>query len=443
MNSLMVGAGRRTITPPVGTMLMGYAPARAAEAVHDDLAVTAIAIARGDTRALLISADVCLIKDPQSTHFRKRVSEETGVPFDHIILAATHTHSGPAMRETPGGADINEEYLNTIFEPGVVEAAGEAVEHLQPARMGIATRLSDVGVNRRQIEPSGQVRLGQNPWGCHDPTMTVISFRTLDGNPLANLIHYGAHCTAAGRNPEITRDWAGPMVDRLAEVSGAVTAFFNGAEGDCGPRLSNAQTTGRCDVRYTVELGAKAAIDAVAAYREIKEFRDVDVRVFSEEIQLPYEPLPDPGVVEQQIQAMGPPEKLVGLHVMSHQALCARLEASRSPGPHETHLRLRQNFIALGPVVFVPFPFEMFSEITLRLRHCSPFQHTLSLSNANGSFFYFPSQDQIPRGGYEVWVFKSMSPRALTDNADNAIVSEDLRLLNTLMETTGSEPAGK
>ncbi|MCK5806076.1 MAG: hypothetical protein KAI66_24805, partial [Lentisphaeria bacterium] len=250
--------------------------------------------------------------------------------------------------------------------------------------------------------------------------------------PIVNLIHYGAHCTAAGKNPEITRDWAGPMVDRLEEESGALTVFFNGAEGDCGPRLSNGQTTGGADVRFATELGGKAALDAVDAFRTIKEFRDVDARVVSGLMRLPYEPLPASELIEREIGDMEDPEKLSGLRVMAHKALCARLAQSRSETPHETHLELHQTLVSIGPVAFVPFPFEVFSEITLRLRDCSPFQHTLSLSNANGSHFYFPSQDQIARGGYEVWVFKSMSVRALADDADNVAVGENLRLLESL-----------
>lgn len=432
MSSLRVGAGRGRITPPVGAMLMGYAPARPAEAVHDDLDVTAIAVEYGKVKAMLISADVCVIRDPQSTRCRALAADATGVPFENIILSATHTHSGPAMRGTAGGADLDEEYIAAIFEPGLVKAASQAITSMQPARMGIATRPSDVGINRRQIEPSGEIRLGQNPWGCYDPTMTVVSFRGKDDAPIVNLIHYGAHCTAAGKNPEITRDWSGPMVDRLEAESGALTVFFNGAEGDCGPRLPNGRTTGAGDVGYAVALGAKAGIDSTATFRDIREYHDADLRVLRESIRLPYEPLPTVAALEQQIADMGPPEKLVGLRVMSRQALCARLELSRTPGPHATRLELQQTIIAIGPVAFVPFPFEIFSEVTLRLRACSPFPHTLSLSNANGSHFYFPSQDQIPRGGYEVWVFKSMSPRALADDADNAAVAENLRLLDTL-----------
>jgi hypothetical protein len=434
MTVLRVGAGREIITPPVGSMLMGYAPARPAESVHDDLAVTAIALEQDGCRALLMSADVCVIREPQSGHARRCVSDATGVPFEHIILAATHTHSGPAMRGTPGGADIDETYIAQIFEPGCVRAATAALKALKPARMGVGTTLSDVGINRRGIDRNGRVGLGQNPWGIHDPIMTVVSFRGIDGTPIANLVHYGAHCTAAGKNPEITRDWAGPMVDRLRAESGAVSVFFNGAEGDCGPRLSNAQTTGKNDIAYALELGSRAAIDAVRAYRGIRDYRDVSLGVISDRIALPYAPFPTLDELEEELAAMGDPSQLSGLRVMAYKTLLARIAKRKEGGPFETHMHLDQTLLALGPVAFVPFQFEVFSELTLRVRQHSPFQHTLSLSNANGSYFYFPSREQIARGGYEVWVFKSMNVFALADDADDAAVSDNLRLLDALAE---------
>ena len=110
-----------------------------------------------------------------------------------------------------------------------------------------------MGVNRREIRANNKIDFGQNPWGCFNPRMTVISFKNDEGNVVANIIHYGAHCTAAGRNTEISRDWAGVMVDSLEKESGGITAFFNGAEGDVGPRLSNGGTTG--DMSHVKETG--------------------------------------------------------------------------------------------------------------------------------------------------------------------------------------------
>ncbi len=433
-NCLRVGAGRRNITPQPGSMLMGYAPARPAESINDELTVNALALQYGNTRAMLITADVCVIKSPQSEHFRDCVSKATGIDFQNIILAATHTHSGPAMRDTPGGAALSQEYLDNIFEPQTVAAALEAVQNLKEAEMGIAVTNSDIGVNRRVVDRHGNVSLGQNPWACHDPAMTVISFKGVDGIPIVNLIHYGAHCTAAGVSPEITRDWAGPMVDCLERKSGAMSMFFNGAEGDCGPRLSNGKTTGT--VKLAMELGKKAGTDAVRAWRHIKNYCKVDLNVLSGEINLPYEALPEADEIERQIKESGDGEKLTGLRVMAYKNLFARLKESQSANSPQKQMNLKQTVISLGPLAFVPFPFEIFSEITQRLRQDSPYQYTLSLSNANGSYFYFPSQRDICKGGYEIWVSKSMNLYSLADNADDAAVSENLRLLEQLSTIT-------
>ena len=69
-------------------------------------------------------------------------------------------------------------------------------------------------------------------------------------------------------------------------------------------------------------------------------------------------------------------------------------------------------------------------EMTLRLRLYSRFTHTLSLSNANGSLAYLPSQDQICRGGYEIWQFRFANTYKMVDDADNYMVTENLRLLD-------------
>ncbi len=109
-----------------------------------------------------------------------------------------------------------------------------------------------VGVNRRNLLGSKVPVFAQHLQGAFDPKMTVIAFRDLDGNPVANMIHYGAHATAAGSNTEVTRNWPGYMTDKLEYVSDAVTAFFNGCEGSVGTRNTCCCTCG------------KGTIDAIA-----------------------------------------------------------------------------------------------------------------------------------------------------------------------------------
>lgn len=428
---LQVGAGRADITPQIGAWLMGYAPGRQAQSINDRLNVTAVAFAWAGEQALIASADVCVISEPLMSQTRQAMAEASGIPFDRIILTATHTHSGPAMRQTPGGSPLDEQYLSGLFVPGAARAARQAVEHLQTALVGVAETNSDVGVNRRVINADGSISLGQNPYGSHDPVMTVVSFRAYSGQSIANLIHYGAHNTAAGRSPEITRDWCGVMVDRLESVSGGMTLFLNGCEGDCGPRLPSGGSTG--DLQEALELGGRAASDAVRAWRSIRQWRsDCDLRAICGDLPLPLEELPPLADLEQNRLALGDPEQLTGLKVMEYERLCERIELVRAGTQTEPFLNLSETVISVGPIAFVPIPFEVFSIITLRIRQYSPFAHTLCLSNGNGSRYYFPSRDQICRGGYEIWVFKSMNVQPFADHSEQFLVDGCIRLLNGL-----------
>ena len=58
-NHLQVGVGRTDITPPLGTLLMGYpTPDRAAESVRDPLHATALAFEYAGVTAVILSLDV-------------------------------------------------------------------------------------------------------------------------------------------------------------------------------------------------------------------------------------------------------------------------------------------------------------------------------------------------------------------------------------------------
>ena len=434
---LNVGAGRAIITPPLGTILFGYAPGRPAESVGDDLNVTAIAIRSDQITVLLLAADLCVIAPEISGDIRAQLSDATGIPADHIIYTTTHTHSGPNVFTHNGWGDPDLPYVHDILIPGSLAAAREAVSQMRPALMGIGTAASDVAANRRQFTRDGQIILGQNPWGLRDPTLTVVSFQDeATGKPIVNMIHYGAHATASGCNPEITRDWPGPMADILERESGAMTAFFNGSIGETGPNLPNGRTIGT--YAMALELGARAGIDAVRAWRSIKEWRDVPVNLVTDNIRIPYEPLTAKEEALAEISKLGTEDQLRSQkrfaeinELIRWQNIVGEYESGKPP---QTHYVFHQSVVALGPLALVPFQFEMFIDITLRIRHFSKFAHTLCLSNANGSMAYLPSQDQICRGGYEIWYFRFGHTYKMVDDADAYMVSENLNLLDRLFD---------
>ena len=425
--ALYAGAAREIITPEVGGLLFGYNNHTRSTSVNDDLTVTALALKNGDVTTLLLSATVCLIRNDLADRIRKETGELAGIPADNVILAATHTHSGPhttGFSQFTHFGKMDTEYCENIFIPKCLAAAKAAFAALAPAKMGVGTTDSKVGINRRQLLRDGSVMLGQNPWDPHDSTMTVITFLGDNGKPIANIVHYGAHPTAAGNNHEITRDWVGVMIDRLEEESGAMTLFVNGTQGDVAPRMANGGSTG--DMKHVMEVGGVAAIDATRAYKTIRTFYDEPLNVVSDMIKLPYKPPIPEDEISNRLAECGEHK---AFERASLEAL-AEMYKSGDMGPDDW--TMRQSIMRIGPVVLVPFPFETSSELGLRLRTYSPFAHTLLLSCTNGCNSYMPAESQLCRGGYEIESFKWFRPRQLPDDSDRLLVDQNVSLIEKI-----------
>lgn len=426
----LCGAAREIITPKVGTLLYGYRPDVVSESVHDDLTLSAIAVGSETYTAVLISADICSIQNELTDELRKAVAVMCGISERDVIVASTHTHCAPNLTGMSGWGEINRPYFDEVFLPAALQAAKRATAGMCEAEAGVAAGCSKTGINRREHTRSGDILLGQNPWGTIDPNMTVIRIRRADTKEgIVNLIHYGCHGTACGCSTVITRDWPGILVDSMERATGTLTVFFNGAIGDVGPRLSNGRTTG--DISYVEEIGSYAAMDAVKIASSVKSYSPVSVSAFYGEVRLPYQAHPTLEEIRAQKAKVTNPESLINIDALRYKHLCdveqILLAGDKAERPAE--LAFAQTVLAVGDIVFIPFPFEMFSEISLRMRAYSPFAHTLCLSCANGYNGYLPSQDQICRGGYEVGMFRYLSPYSLADNTDDNIINEYLKII--------------
>jgi len=422
---LKAGVAREIITPKLGGLFLGYGSTKPSTAVHDDLTVTALTLEYGKTRVVLMSATVCLIGNSLCAKLRTQCGEAAGVPAANVIIAATHTHSGPITSDSVD-AGYDADYCDEIFIPQCVAAAKASVKEMKFVTVGAAKTESRVGINRRQILPNDKVILGQNPWGPYDPEMTVVSLKGEDGKPFANMIHCTAHCTAAGNNTEVTRDWAGVMIDRLEKESGAITLFFNGMQGDVAPRMANGKSTG--DITHAMEVGAMAAIDAVRAYKDIRVYRDEALSLAIGEVRLPHAPIMPLEEAQKELAKINTASP--GRWTTGRQSLLTQVVELYAQGETgESSFVYEQTLVNIGPIVLIPVPFEASSEISLRLRTYSRFGHTLALGCTNGSNSYLPAQDQIGRGGYEVEMLLWSAPRRVADNADTHLIDQNIQLM--------------
>ena len=424
-----VGVAKEVINPCLGTHLYGYPRIRPASAVRDDLNVSAVVFEKGDLKGAMISADICSVTEEIVDKIRTKICEEVGIPKLNINFSATHTHSGPPIKTSGGWGVADVAYIEETLIPQTVKATKTAYEKLQPAVMGVGTTECKMGMNRRQPTERGGVMLGQNPYGVHDSTMTVLAFKNLEGEGIVNLVHYGCHGTASAATTEITRDWIGVVTDGVEIQTNTPTVVFNGAEGDVGPRLSNGRTVGNHGYREMEEVGAVGTIDAVRTYKGIREYREVDFKILNGKVSLPYKTPMNLEQVKERLAELGDPEKLEGTDLRERGSLLdaqKMLEEGKEP---DTAMVFDQALFAFNSTVFVPFPFEMFAMIALRLRYFSPYQNTLCTCNTNGSNFYLPTQEDMIRGGYEVVVFKRANYYRLLENTDTTIVQENLRIM--------------
>ena len=427
---LKLGVARRVITPKIGCNLSGYAPDVYAESLNDDLTATAYCFSQGNTTAMIVSVTVVSIRTALVDEMRERIEELTGVPRDNCMIHAIHNHSGPITNGGFGWGDIDREYCDTILVPRVLEAAKEAVEKAEPVKMKVSVGESYVGINRREITEENKVILGQNPWGSFDPKMTVISFCSASGAPVANLVHYGCHGTASGKNHEISRDWAGVMIDMLEENSNAMTAYLNGPEGDVGPRLANGKTVGKQHVRYAMQLGGVAGGDAVRIYKQAGGYADADLQVSTRTISIPLDKRIPKEVAEAEYETFK--SFTVNLKARKGRFYKRVLDSYLENYREVEAVEIKQTVIRIGDLAIVSFPYELFSEIGMRIAKSSPFPYTLSLSNTNGSEGYFVTEDQICRGGYEVDMFLTKYVQPYRPNVDHFAIKQTLEHLRLM-----------
>ncbi|MBR6729231.1 MAG: neutral/alkaline non-lysosomal ceramidase N-terminal domain-containing protein, partial [Clostridia bacterium] len=426
---LQLGVSKKDITPEIGGHLYGYGDALFSSSLHDPLYATAFVFGYGDLQYALINVTVVAVGAELVDEIRTQIQEKTGIPYDNIMIAATHTHSGPSTKKSAGWGDVDRPYCDGIFVPQILSAVTEAKSAMTAVTMAIATGESYVGINRREFVENN-ITLGQNPWGCMNPKMTVISFKNAENTVVANMIHYGAHGTAAGYSERISRDWPGFMTDRLEKESGAITAFFNGPEGDIGPRLVNGKTMGTEDIRIMYQLGEQAAEDAMRIYNTIGTYEEVDMESIETVVKMPLEKR----VSKEEAQAGYEEFKDSDINTRRHKAHYFKsvLDSYEVGYTDMDEDVIPQSILRLGDLVFVSSPYELFSEIGLRVQKMSSFPHVLMLINTNGTEAYFPTASQLPLGGYEIYMFQTNRIQPFKEPSDWSLIQGTVQNVESL-----------
>ena len=433
--TLRAGVGRVVITPPIGIAHAGWGVQthQRAEGVDMDLLATVLVLANGSAEVALVDVDFCVVGRDLADPIRQAIADLSGIPFAHVRLSYTHTHSGPMLGPSwmTEGEELIAPYVQSL--PGrIAGAAWEAKRRLQPVRVAAGSGSSDIVVNRRFKLPGGRVVAGRNWDGFADREVKVVRIDDLDERPLSVIVHYGCHPTIMGPpNRLITPDYPG-MVRQIVEgATGATALFLQGAAGNVhavvdfvgdvavyrrlGAILGHEAARVALGLRTVprrerflrvMESGAPLGIYADEPAGEL----DGTLRVATRSVRLPlreYPPVAEVVADARQRAAdlaavrgrVGEEDLCVAVGLARRAGMLAD-KARRFGGHAEVEAELHG--IRLGDVALVGFAGEPFSELGAQVKARSPFPHTLFSGYTNDYLGYLPTAEAYPDGGYEV-----------------------------------------
>jgi hypothetical protein len=222
--TLTAGHASVVITPPIGTYLEGYFPADdVSQGVHDDLHARALVLDDGETAVAIVSCDLLGVDRHLVAEARALASKRTGIPGEHIVIAGTHTHAGPA-----GLTFQIDEQLLDVTARHIAGAITAAYKSRRPAVLKIgSTTVDSVSQNRRHPD-----------WPV-DTALTVLLVDDSDPlrPPIAAAINFACHATVLYRtNLLISADYPGYAVGAVEQLyPGIGGLFLNGACGNVNP----------------------------------------------------------------------------------------------------------------------------------------------------------------------------------------------------------------
>ncbi|MEL0031139.1 MAG: hypothetical protein VW778_09840, partial [Betaproteobacteria bacterium] len=146
---LNAGAARVNISPVVGVAHAGWGAQTHQVSVGNDmpLYVTALVVSNNDVELAIVDVDIGIFTSDQDEMIRRKIADESEIPFENIRLAYSHTHSGPITfgQWIKEGIELANEWWDTIPD-ACVTAVVDAKHNSVPARAGFVRGRCDINI---------------------------------------------------------------------------------------------------------------------------------------------------------------------------------------------------------------------------------------------------------------------------------------------------------
>jgi sugar phosphate isomerase/epimerase len=413
--TLRAGVAVVDITPPIGYRMSGYFYERLSTAVMNPLRAKAIVLRQQDQSAALVFCDLIGLSREVTSRARKQASEKTGIPTENILIAATHSHTGPlyfgALRKhfhdvavAKYGSDPCEkvDYAGVLSEK-IAQVIAQADAGTKPVRLqaGVAQQ-QDLSFNRRFHMKDGTVRFNPgvlNPdivraAGPIDPGVPFVFFRGIDGdNAIAAIVNFALHLDTVG-GTEYAADYPYYLEQSLRQSFGDNFVLLFGT-GTCGD-INHIDVTKK-DRLKTDYIGRTLAETVIAKATGLKTAAEPSLAVRREIVEAPLQHYGPEKIAwaRENIKKVGTSE----LSFLEQVEAYKILDIEMLPG--ETLPLEVQVFRLSRDVAVVGLPGEVFVELGLAIKRASPFPVTLVIELCQDDPSYIPTKKAFAEGSYE------------------------------------------
>ncbi len=425
-NELFGSALQIDITPPIGTPMEGYAArVQPSIGIHDPLFAGLILLKQGDEQVLLVSLEQIAISAPVTEKIRAAITLHLPIKHEQILIACTHTHSGPSgyITRFPMLSDSTEPFMVDLLTRKLAGAASQLWLQLEPVSLELGQdQIFGLGHNRNDINEETQ-----------DHELLVLVMKSLAGFPKAMWVNYGCHPTILGHdNRMISADFPGAARQALTRYyPETVWLFMNGASGDISTRFTRREQN-FAEVERSGILLAGSVLKATQTASPVevdklqgklanlelplRAFGNVEAaRAEANKLELESKAMLERGESAGELR-----KALTRAEGAQAQLMMAELYAGKQ------HLESSLQVIRIGSLLLVGLPGEIFTETVLSLKAMGKGRKLAVIGYANDYCGYFPDQKAVNANTYEALV----SP--FSASVADVLVSQVTKLIEEL-----------
>lgn len=438
------GLAETDITPPIGFRMAGYFDERLSTGTHDPLLAKAIVLQQGREKVALVFCDLVGLSLDVSRKARADASRATGIPVTHIVVAATHSHTGPLFDDVRAdyfhedalarhGTDPHQAMDYPAFLRGrIVDAIVRANARLQPARLeaGVAQE-ARYPFNRRYYMKNGKVAFNPGhlnpkiagPAGPVDHDVDMLFCQgAADGRIFGGLTVFAMHCDTIGAT-EFSADYPYYIQQSLRRALGSdfISAFGVGTCGDLN-NIDVSQPAGN-DKGFAVaqSIGDGIADAELAEMRRLESVERPSLAVKDKIMMMPLQAVTPDEIAAARVTLGGLRDPKVNFYSKVRAVKTIDLAQRGRIYPMEVQV------IRLGAeTAVVCLPAEFFVQFGLDIKKASPFKRTFVITVCNDRPCYVPTLKAFHEGSYEV-INSRVEP-----GGGEAMAGEALELLREL-----------